>query len=131
MPPDDQAEALRTESRQWRRIERLLPGKAGDPGRTAHDNLTFVNGVLWVLRSGAHWRDLPERYGKWKTMLHKRFTLWAKAGVWEKVFDHLVEVPENAYIALGSTLVWAHQQAATGKGKGKRGIRLWGIPEED
>ncbi len=38
---------------QWRRIEKLLPGKAGDPGRTAQDNLTFVNGVLWVLRSGA------------------------------------------------------------------------------
>lgn len=108
-----------------------MPGKAGDPGRTAHDNLTFVNGVLWVLRSGAHWRDLPERYGKWKTMLHKRFTLWAKGGVWEKVFDHLAEVPDNTYIALDPTLVRAHQQAATGKGKGKRGARLWGIPEED
>lgn len=57
-----------------------MPGKAGDPGRTAHDNPTFVNGVSWGLRSGAHWRDLPERYGKWKT-LYKRFTLWAKAGV--------------------------------------------------
>src|SRR3954453_10096903 len=52
---------------QWRRIEDLLPGKPGDPGRTAEDNRLFVNGVLWVLRSGAHWHDLPERYGKAST----------------------------------------------------------------
>ena len=65
---------------QWQRIAALLPGKASDPGRTAADNRLFVNGVLWVLRSGAHWRDLPERYGKWKTV-HKRFTRWAKSGV--------------------------------------------------
>src|SRR3954469_2698041 len=53
---------------QWRRIEDLLPGKPGDPGRTAEDNRLFVNGVLWVLRSGAHWHDLPGRYGKWKSV---------------------------------------------------------------
>ena len=46
---------------QWRRMAALLPGKAGDPGRTGSDNRLFVNGVLWVLRSGAHWHDLPER----------------------------------------------------------------------
>ncbi|WP_456622882.1 transposase, partial [Bradyrhizobium sp. P5_C12] len=44
---------------QWARISPLLPGKAGDPGRTAADNRLFVNGCLWVLRSGAHWCDLP------------------------------------------------------------------------
>lgn len=113
---------------QWRRVEDFLPGKASDPGRTGADNLRFVNGVLWVLRSGAHWHDLPERYGKWKT-LHKRFTRWAKAGVWERIFDRLIEDPDNAYVMLDSTLVRAHQQAATGKGGTK--IRLWGAPEAD
>lgn len=49
---------------QWARISALLPGKAGDPGRTGVDNRLFVNGCLWVLRSGAHWCDLPDRYGK-------------------------------------------------------------------
>ena len=58
---------------QWERIAPLLPGKASDPGRTGSDNRLFVNGVLWVLRSGAHWRDLPDRYGKWKTA-HQRFS---------------------------------------------------------
>jgi transposase len=43
----------------------LLPGKVSDPGRTAVDNRLFVNGVFWVLRSGARWSDLPERYGKY------------------------------------------------------------------
>src|SRR6202021_398792 len=75
---------------QWSRIAPLLPGKVGDPGRTAADNRLFVNGVLWVLRSGAHWSDLPERYGKWKSV-HTRFTRWAKAGVWGRGFTELIE----------------------------------------
>jgi transposase len=117
---------------QWDRIAGLLPGKLGDPGRSGTDNRLFVNAVLWVLRSGAHWHDLPERYGKWKTA-HKRFTRWAKAGVWEKVFDHLTQAPDNSYLMLDSTIVRAHQQAATGKGgPGSRGrTRLWGVPEVD
>ncbi len=113
---------------QWVRISDLLPGKAGDPGRTAADNRLFVNGVLWVLRSGAHWHDLPERYGKWKSV-HKRFSRWAKAGAWERVFGALIDDPKNEYLMLDTTLVRAHQQAATGKG-GTR-TRLWGAPEED
>lgn len=113
---------------QWRRIEHLLPGKPGDPGRRGLNNRLFVNGVLWVLRSGARWSDLPERYGKWKSV-HKRFTRWAQAGVWERVFESLTGEPDNQYLMLDTTLVRAHQQAATGKGGTK--IRLWGAPEED
>jgi putative transposase len=113
---------------QWERIAPLLPGKAGDPGRTAADNRLFVNGVLWVLRSGAHWCDLPERYGRWKTA-HKRFSRWSKAGVWDRVFADLIKDRDNQYLMIDSTLVRAHQQAATGKG-GPR-IRLWGAPEAD
>lgn len=113
---------------QWLRIAPLLPGKVGDPGRTGGDNRLFVNGVLWVLRSGAHWHDLPERYGKWKTA-HKRFTRWAAAGVWDEVFASLIKDRDNQYLMLDSTLVRAHQQAATGKGG--PAIRLWGAPEAD
>ena len=113
---------------QWQRIAALLPGKAGDPGRTAADNRRFVDGVLWVLRSGAHWHDLPERYGKWKSV-HTRFARWAKNGVWERVFEALTKDRSNAYLMLDTTLVRAHQQAATGKG-GTR-TRLWGVAEED
>jgi transposase len=111
---------------QWARIADLLPGKKGDPGRTGQDNRLFVNGVLWVLRTGAHWHDLPDRFGKWKSV-HKRFTRWAKAGVWERVFGALLDDRQNQYLMLDTTLVRAHQQAATGKGGPK--TRLWGAPE--
>nr|WP_158794837.1 transposase [Granulicella sp. L60] len=49
-------------------------------GRTSADTRVFINGVLWVLRSGAHWHDLPERYGKYKSV-HKRSSRWAASGV--------------------------------------------------
>ena len=113
---------------QWQRIEGLLPGKAGDRGRTGSDNRLFVNGCLWVLRSGAHWRDLPERYGKWKTV-HRRFSRWCHGSVWDRVFASLVTDRDNKYLMLDSTIVRAHQQAATGKG-GPR-IRRWGVLEAD
>jgi transposase len=113
---------------QWARIAALLPGKASDPGRTGSDNRLFVNGCLWVLRSGAHWCDLPERYGRWKTV-HQRFSRWCHAGVWEQVFDTLTADRDNSYLMLDSTIVRAHQQAATGKGG--PGTRRWGVPEVD
>jgi len=130
-PEDGQAEAVRTDPGAVAAHRATEPGKPGDPGRSGTDNLAFVNGVLWVLRSGAYWHDLPERYGNWKTA-HKRFTRWAKAGVWERVFADLIVDPDNDYVSLDSSLVRAHQQAATGKGGGQKGgIRLWGAPEED
>ncbi len=113
---------------QWRRIEPLLPGKAGDPGRTAADNRSFVNGVLWVLRSGARWSDLPERYGKFKSV-HKRFTRWSANGTWDRMFEVLTRDRDNEYLMIDTTIVRAHQQAATGKGGLK--IRLWGVPAAD
>ncbi len=115
--------------RQWEAIRDLLPGKLGDPGRTGKDNRAFVNGVLWVLRSGARWSDLPPRYGEnWKTV-HTRFARWAKAGAWERVFRHLARAPDNEYLMIDSSIVRAHQQAAAGKGG--RATRLWDAPEVD
>ena len=113
---------------QWRRIKDLLPSKKGDLGRHGEDKRLFVNAVLWVLRSGARWSDLPERYGNWKTV-HKRFTRWAENGVWERVFGSLTGDPDNQYLMLDTALVRAHQQAATGKAG--TAIRLWGVREED
>ncbi len=115
--------------RQWDRIAPMLPGKASDPGRTASDNRLFVNGVLWVLRSGARWSDLPERYGKFKTV-HKRFTRWARAGVWETVFAMLSRDRDNAYLMIDSAIVRAHTQAGIGQNGGSATMS-WGAPEVD
>lgn len=68
---------------------------------------------LWILRLRAHWRDLPQPYGKWQTA-HRRFSRWARAGVWEQVFADLIKDRDNQYLMLDSTLVRAHQQATTG-----------------
>jgi transposase len=65
---------------QWTALAPLLPGKAGDPGKTAADNRLFVNAVFWIARTGAQWRDLPERFGLWNSV-YKRFTRWCKRGV--------------------------------------------------
>ena len=102
---------------QWRRIELLLPGRAGTVGRPALDNRLFVHGVLWVLRSGMRRQDMPERYGKYKTT-HKRFTRWAATGVWDRVFADLLKDRENRYVMIDSSVVRAHQQAATARKKG-------------
>ena len=113
---------------QWRDIEGFLPGRSGHVGVTAGDNQCFVNGVLWVLRSGAQLKDLPAGYGNWKSV-HKRFTRWAKSGLWERIFKVLLEDSDNRYVMIDSAIVRAHQQAASGKGGAK--TRLWGVPEVD
>ncbi len=91
----------------WERIAPLLPGKEGDVGRTAADNRQFLNEVLWIARSGAPWRDLPERYGNWNSVF-QRFRRWAKKGVWQEIFDALQE-PDLDWLLLDSTIVRAHR----------------------
>jgi transposase len=73
---------------QWGRIKDGLPGRKEHVGRTAADNRQFINGVLWVLRSGARRHDLPEHYGKYKSV-HMRFMRWARTGVWMRIFVDL------------------------------------------
>ncbi len=65
---------------QWARIEGLLPGREGYVGGTAADNRLFVDAVLYRFRAGSAWRDLPERFGKGKSV-HQRFSQWAESGV--------------------------------------------------
>ena len=74
---------------QWRQMEGFLPGRPGSVGVTAKDNRKFVNGVLWVLRRSAHWKDLPDEYGNWKSA-HERFTRWARAGLLERIVQLLL-----------------------------------------
>ena len=100
---------------QWRRIERLVPGKEGDRGRRGEDNRLFVDAVLWVARAGAPWRDVPPEFGKWNSVF-QRFRRWAKKGVWERIFQALMDSPDFEYLIIDSTIVRAHQHAAGAKG---------------
>lgn len=104
---------------QWEQIKDLLPGKAGDVGATAKDNRLFVEAVLYRYRAGIPWRDLPERFGLWKSV-HTRFSRWAEKGVWEKVFDHLSQASDNEYAMIDSTIVRAHQHSAGAMGVSKK-----------
>src|SRR2546428_11341091 len=70
---------------QWERLQSLLPPQNPDPARPAADHRRILNGILWLLRTGAPWRDLPERYGCWSTIA-SRFYRWRKAGIWARLF---------------------------------------------
>jgi putative transposase len=102
----------------WARIERYCPGKEGDKGRHGEDNRLFVDAVLWIARTGAPWRDLPEAFGNWNSVF-QRFRRWAKKGVWDRIFKALRDGPDLEYLMLDATIVRAHQHAAGAK-KGRR-----------
>jgi len=98
---------------QFERIEPLLSGQPGKPGRNADDNRRFINAVLWIARTGAPWADLPERFGKYDTV-YRRFYRWAQKGRWQAMFEALQD-PDLEWLMLDSTVVRAHQHAAGAK----------------
>jgi transposase len=100
-----------TTDEQWNLIEHLLPGRGGGPGRKADDNRLFVDAVLWIAKTGAPWRDLPERFGPWNSVF-RRFSRWAKAGVWANLLDVLTGDPDLEMLIVDSTIVRAHAHAA-------------------
>ena len=73
---------------EWSVIEPLLPNKPRGVPRV--DDRRVLNGIMWVLRSGAPWRDLPERYGPYTTC-YNRFNRWRKKGIWDQLMDAIVE----------------------------------------
>jgi transposase len=99
---------------QWKRIGNLVPGKEGDRGRSGENNRLFVESVLWVIRTGAPWRDLPGEFGNWNSVF-QRYNRWAKSRAWEKIFAALVDDPDFEYLMIDSTIVRAHQHSAGGK----------------
>src|ERR687894_374036 len=73
---------------EWATLEPLLPPSRPATGRPNKNHRTILNGILWILRTGAPWRDLPERYGSWRTV-YSRFRRWQQAGVWDRVLRAL------------------------------------------
>ena len=111
---------------QWEKIKDSLPGKAGDRGRTGDDNRRFISAVMWIARTGAPWRALPSEYGKWST-IHKRFIRWAKAGIWQMIFNTLAVDEDTEWLMLDSTMIRAHQHSAGARKKSGDGTSRAGI----
>jgi len=101
---------------QYKKLENILPGRNGHVGVTAKDNRVFINGVLWIFKTGAPWRDLPERYGHWKNV-HRRFSRWAKAGIFDRIFRILSKDADMEFLLMDGTIVKAHQHASGAKKK--------------
>ena len=101
---------------QWKRVRRLLPleetGKRGCPRK---DNRTMLNEMLWIARSGARWRELPEAYGPWQSV-YARFAKWRDDGTLETVFHALSEDADMENLSIDSTCIKVHE-SANGGGK--------------
>ena len=113
----------------WNRIKHLLPGQNGQHGKVAKDNRLFIDAVLWVAKTGAPWRDLPERLGNWNSTW-RRFARWSQKGVWAKVLEALADA-DLEWLILDSTVVRAHPHAAGAKkspdDREDRPTRLWAV----
>lgn len=95
----------------WAVVEPLLPGQRGQWGGIAKDNRRFLNGVFWVLRVGAPWRDLPPQYGKWNSV-YQRFRRWRDSGVWERILEALVVEPDYEWLMIDASHCKVHPHAA-------------------
>ena len=106
---------------QWARLQPLLPPQKQRIGRPAKDHRTIVNGMLWIDKTGAPWRDIPERYGPWQTVA-TRFYRWTKQGIWAKIMAEVQkDADANGEIEweihfVDSSVIRAHQHAAGAKG---------------
>ncbi len=110
---------------QWERIEGMLPTN-GHRGRQWKDHRRVIDGILWILQTGAPWRDLPERFGSWKTV-YERFRLWCRAGLWGCLFERLLAEANAAggisweLFFIDGSIVRAHKAAAGAGKKVRRG----------
>ena len=78
---------------QWDRVSGLIIGRPDQRGSTGRDNRMFVEGVLWIVRTGSPWRDLPEVFGEWNSVF-RRFSRWSQKGVWQRIFDAMSDDPD-------------------------------------
>ena len=101
--------------RMWNQIGSYLPGRKGSKGREAKDNRLFINAVLWILRTGAPWRDLPPDYGDWKNT-HRRFCRWRDRNVWQRLLEQVVDDPDFEWLMIDASHVKVHPHAAGAKG---------------
>jgi transposase len=86
----------------WERMAPLIIGRPDQKGSTGRDNRMFVEGVLWIVRTGSPWRDLPEAFGDWNSVF-RRFSRWSVKGVWRRIFEAMPDDPDFEYLIVAST----------------------------
>ena len=100
---------------EWGRLKGYFPEReAGQKGRPRNEDRPILNGILWIVRSGAAWRDLPERYGAWSTV-YSRFVQWQEEGLFDKILKELSEEADFQDMSIDSSTVKAHQASAGAK----------------
>jgi transposase len=107
--------------KMWEKIRPLLPRESGYWGRPSRPHRRIIEGILWVLRTGAPWRDLPLEYGPWSSC-YNRFNRWTASGIWTKIWSVLKEDADNENCSIDGSIVKAHQDACRIK-KSRRSIR--------
>lgn len=121
-------ERIGVSDEEWALIGPLLPSEHGRGCRPAGDNRRYFEGMIWVARSGAQWRLLPDDYGKWNSVF-RRYRRWVEMGVFDALLETLAEMVERDTSAdmIDSTVVRAHH-CAVGLKKGiKRPRGLAGL----
>ena len=102
---------------QWARIERLLPKPSKKGGRPRKSDRSMVEAMLWILRTGAPWRDLPSVYGPWESV-YTRFSRWSASGLLAGLFEALARERDGEGYLVDATIVRAHQDASGAAKKG-------------
>lgn len=100
---------------QWEIIEPFSLGKKSDPGQTGRDPRLFMEAVLWIVRTGAQWRELPREFGKWNSVF-KRFRRWVMADVFYRMFKVLALDADFEYAMIDGTIVKVHRSGQGAKG---------------
>jgi len=95
----------------WAKIEAYFPGQRGQWGGIAEDNRRFFNGVCWILRTGAPWRDLPDSYGNFSGV-HKRFKRFCDNGTWVKILEQIIDEPDFEWLLIDASHCKVHPHAA-------------------
>src|SRR4051794_39827826 len=116
--------------RQWERIAPHIIGDERTRGSSGRDNRLFVEAVLWLVRTGVPWRDLPLDFGPWNSVF-RRFSRWSRKGVWLRMFEAMSDDPDFEYLIVDSTIVRAHQHASGAKGGSKSGHRTFARRPDD
>jgi len=107
---------------EWKQVKDLLPPeRTGKKGKPCKDNRNMLNAMVWLARSGAPWRDLPERFGPWESV-YTRFRKWLDDGILDNVFRVVTLEAELSELSLDSTIVRAHQHSAGAK-KGAKNLK--------